>query len=366
MSGTTTSSLSRDLSRVAERLGASDVLGQQFCERLTRSLTQLWGLAEASMSDDDLDCFDAILIRIAPTAPVDARVDLSDRISTTRRPPRRLLLALARDIVEIARPVLENSPALTEADLVDIARTCGLGHMEAIAERHELPIRVTDVLVLRGDDIVRRIVAGNGGAHLSDKSFARLSLQAREDPTVESRLVHRDDLPDLIVRFLLENGSQKAREILIERAEQAPTKGPSACLVSIRLAEAGWLEPYDFEAAAEILGPLKNARHQLDGFVRRLAQADHFAEIVQVMAAVSELPLDTVKHMMVGLDTSSFVVVARFAALKPETVRAVLSTGPWLHRLDNRARDAAVAEFQALSIDDARARLRSWLAAEQN
>lgn len=359
------SSLSRDLSRVADRLAASEALQSEFCELLTRSLTQLWRLAENSLSDEDLDCFDGILIRITPTAPLDARIDLSDRISSTRRPPRRLLLALAHDVVEIARPVLENSPALTEADLVDIARTCGLGHMGAIAERSELPIRVTDILVLRGDDVVRRIVAGNGGAHLSDKSFARLSLQAREDATVEARLVRREDLPDLIVRFLLDNGSAEAREILIERAEkQAPSKTLGSSHVSIRLAESGWLEPYDFDAAAEILGPLKNARHQLDGFIRRLAQGDHFAEIVQVLATVSELPLDSVKHMMVGLDTSSFVVVARAAALKVETVREILSTGPWLHRLDARARDASIAEFQALSSDDARARLRSWVTTE--
>ncbi len=361
MTVTSPSPISLDLARVADRVAATAVLGTEFCDRLTRSLSQLYGLARAALSETDLECFDAILIRIAPTAPVDARLDLSDRLSTAACPPRRLLLVLAHDLIEVARPLLENSPALTEDDLVEIARSRGVGHMEAIAERSELSPRVTDILVLRGDDVVRRIVSGNLGARFSDKGFTRLSLQAREDLVVETRLIGRDDLPDVVIHYLLQNGSPNARQILIQRAGRPqPAKSLGSAHLSIRVTEDGWLEPYDFDAAAEILGPLKNARHQLDGFVRRLAQTDCFPEIVHVLADVSGLPLTTMKHILVGLDTEPFAVVARAAALKVETVREILATGPWLHRLDARAREAAALEFQAMNSDDARKRLRRW------
>lgn len=355
--------ISHDLDRVAARLAATAVLDDEFCDRLTRSLTQLYALAEASFADDDLDCFDTILVRIAPVAAQDARLDLSDRISTTRRPPRRILLTLAHDEIEVARPVLENSPALTDEDLIDIARACGLAHMEAIAERTELSMKVTDILVLRGDDPVRRIVAGNGGAHLSDKSFARLSLQAKDDTIAEARLVGRRDLPDVVIRFLVDNGSPSARDILAARVAKASAKPLQASHHSIRATEDGWLEPYDFAAAADILQPLKNARHRLDGFVLRLAQTDRFAEIVHVLAEVSGLPLDTMKHVLVGLDTDAFVVVSRAIGLKPETVREILAIGPWLHRLDDRSREAAVQAFAALTGDQARTRLHQWTGA---
>ena len=43
----------------------------------------------------------------------------------------------------------------------EIARINGSGHMVAIAGRPGLGYRVTDILVLRGDDDVRRAVAAN-------------------------------------------------------------------------------------------------------------------------------------------------------------------------------------------------------------
>jgi hypothetical protein len=358
------SDLSSDLARVVDRVESDRSLEPALCESLTRSLAQLYGHAAATCSDDDRASFDRILLKITPTASVDTRLFLSDRLAGTEEPPRGILLVLARDVVEVARPVLENSPALTDQDLIDIARARGPAHMEVIAERRELSIRVTDVLVLRGDDAVRRTIAGNGGARLSDKGFTRLSLQARTDQLVEARLVHRDDLPDLIVRVLLEQGSERARSALSDRAPRRkridrdrlrPAAPP------IRATEDGWLDPYDFTRSATVLGRLDEVRRNVDGFVRRLAETERFPEIVHVVAAVSGLPLDTVKHMMVTLDTEPFLVVARAIGLRPETVAELFSTGPWLHRLDDRARRTALSAFQALPGPAARERLNGWL-----
>ena len=136
---------------------------------------------------------------------------------------------------------------------------------------------------------------------------------------------------------------------------------PHASIRSLVAAEDGWLEPYDFTAAAAVLGPLANARMKLDGFVRRLAATECFPEIVHVLADVSHLPLDTMKHLMVGLDTEAFVVVARAVGLKIETVREIMNTGPWLHRLDDRTREATARAFEALDGETARARLDQWI-----
>ncbi|TBW38795.1 DUF2336 domain-containing protein [Siculibacillus lacustris] len=356
--------ISEDLARVVERVEHIRGLDADLCERLTRSVAQLWGHAGALCSDDDRASFDRILVRITPEASVDTRLFLSDRLAAVVEPPRGILLVLARDVVEVARPVLENSPALTDADLVEIARSRGAAHMEVIAERRDLSIRVTDVLVLRGDDAVRRVVAGNGGARLSDKGFTRLGLQACNDHVVETRLVRRDDLPDMIVHFLIERGSPEARSELAKRARHAldgDRLGYSA--LSIRATEDGWLDPYDFVQAAGVLSRLDELRHHLDSFVRKLAQTERFPEIVHVLAAATGLPLDTMKHVMVGLDTEPFVVAARAIGLKVETVGELLATGPWLHRLDARARAAAEAAFHALPTQEARRRLDAWIAA---
>lgn len=356
-----TMSISNDLTTVADRIASKGDLRPDFCDRLTRALAQLWSAGADGIADDDVTRFDSILVRIVPTSSVDTRIELSDRIATSPVAPRGILLILAQDDLDVASPILRLSPALTDEDLVDVARRCGPAHMGAIAERPKLSIRVTDVLVLRGDDGVRRVVTGNSGAHLSDKSFARLSLQARDDEKVGLVLVARTDLPDLVIRFLQANGSAEIKRALVDR-QGLPRDGEITGHVakSIRLTEDGWLESWDFEAAATVLARLGEARHQLDPFIRRLAQTDRFPEIVIVLAEVTGLPLDLVKHMMVSLDTEAFVKVARAVGLKADTVAEVLMIGPWLHRLDARARDATMLAFQTTDADDARARIRRW------
>ncbi|NLH83418.1 MAG: DUF2336 domain-containing protein [Phyllobacteriaceae bacterium] len=340
-------------------------MAPEFCERLAQALSQLWRAGADDLPEGDRERFDAILVRIVPTTTVGTRIELSDSLARSTTPPRGILLVLAHDDIAIAGSILRLSPALCDDDLVDIARRCGVGHMSAIAERRELSIRVTDVLVLRGDDRVRRVVVANAGAHLSDKSFARLSLQTREDTEIGLVLVARADLPDLVVRFLETNGTPEVRRALIER-ESHPRDNPLTAQVakSIRRAEDGWLEPYDFDEARQILSRLGEARHQIDVFVRRLAQRDRFAELVLVLAEMSGIPVDLVKHMMVSLDTDPFVKVARAIGLKGETVQEILLVGPWLHRLDARSREATMLAFQATDVDDARARVRRWAGGE--
>ena len=361
-----TSTISNDLANVVCRVESDGDLGADFCDRLTRSLAQLFDLAAAACSDEDRASFDRILIRVAPAATEDARLFLSDRLADAAAPPRGILIALANDDVTVARPILRRSPALGEDDLVEIARARGPGHMGAIAERPDLTYRITDVLVLRGDDEVRRVVAGNLGAPVSDKSFARLSLQAKGDTLIEARLVRRADLPDVVIRFLVENGSSSARQALAGREPDRPRRDLSCGTVPIRAAEDGWLDAYDFEAAAVVIPRIPPTRGQLDAFIRRLAQADHFAEVVHVLAHSTRLRLDTMKHLLVSLDTEPFAVIARALSLRNETVLELLATGPWLHRLDGRNRDAAVTFYRNTAPEDATERLRHWVDQEAN
>lgn len=356
-----TSSFSQDLAQVAAKLATDRDLEPDFCERLTRALTQLWSAIADRMRDEDRARFDSILVRVVPTTSVGTRIELSDSIARSSTPPRGVLLVLAHDQIAVAGPILRLSPALADDDLVDIARRCGVTHMGAIAERPELSLRVTDVLVLRGDDHVRAVVVANAGAHLSDKSFARLSLQAREDGVFGLRLIARVDLPELVVRFLQTNGGPEIRRALVDRNNRPrPSVVAEQVAKSIRRTEDGWLEHYDFEAARSILGRLAEARHQPDSFVRRLAQQDRFPELVVVLAEIGGLQLDFVKHMLVSVDTDTFVKLARAIGLKSETVQEILMAGPWLHRLDARSREATMLAYQATDADEARARVRSW------
>ena len=79
----------------------------------------------------------------------------------------------------VAGPVLAQSPRLVTADLVEIASSKGAEHLYAISSRAAIEMQVTDILVRRGDFSVKRKLAGNTGAQISESGFNSLLRSAR-------------------------------------------------------------------------------------------------------------------------------------------------------------------------------------------
>ena len=64
---------------------------------------------------------------------------LAEALCRTTEAPRTLILGLAADEPEVAAAVLQRSPVLTDADLVDCARTGDVVAQAALARRPNLP-----------------------------------------------------------------------------------------------------------------------------------------------------------------------------------------------------------------------------------
>lgn len=351
-----------DLARVEARLKPGSRLGADRSDALTRQLALLYGLAAQDCTDGDRKTFDIVFTRLVDEATTDARVFLADRLAEETKPLKLSTLKLARDThIDVARPLLSKSTVLSDVDLVEIARQRGVEHMRAIAERPVLSVRVTDHLVLRGDDHVRRKVVENRGAQMSDKSFTRLSLQSREDPEVEALLTERPDLPALVAKFLVEYGSDEAKAKLLPRLEAEAARLGQPSPQSAQAASETWLKPYDFDAAAEAVPALMAATDDPEDLLDKLASADKFPEMVLTFSAVSGLPVDIVKFALVSLDTAWFATAARALSMKPKTVLKMLDAGPWRYRLDARARQATMRAFQAADPSEAAAVLGKQL-----
>jgi hypothetical protein len=74
-------------------------------------------------------------LRLISAADVPTRVALAKRLSSYPAAPRAIIERLARDVVEVAEPILKHSPCLTVSDLAMIATECGVAHADVIAKR---------------------------------------------------------------------------------------------------------------------------------------------------------------------------------------------------------------------------------------
>ncbi|MDX6751382.1 DUF2336 domain-containing protein [Geminicoccaceae bacterium 1502E] len=170
---------------------------------------------DALSRSGERDIAQAVLLLLVRDVEKEVRRSLSEAVSGSVELPAEVARRLARDDIEVARPVLERSPVLADEDLEDIVRTNAMQYALAVAARERLSELVADALVDTGHQPVVARVVGNDGAQLSGRALQRVLDDFQADREVRSRLVRRPELPYELVEQLVEAvGAQLEWELL--------------------------------------------------------------------------------------------------------------------------------------------------------
>jgi uncharacterized protein (DUF2336 family) len=165
-------------------------------------VTELLGLVSDPRGDNLLHVYDSVMLRLAEMVEPAARVEIAAQLAHLRRAPDGIVRKLALDEIEIAQPLLICSPVLTDDELIGIAQIRGNAHRRAIAARPGIGETVTRALAERGDDSVRRVLAGNVSARFSEEGARHLSDQARRDPEIVELIAAHPGMPAAILEEL--------------------------------------------------------------------------------------------------------------------------------------------------------------------
>lgn len=133
---------------------------------LLRGVTDLF-FSGAGHGANEMALFDDVLGQLAGEMETAVRAELAQRMAQGAGAPLGLMRNLARDHIDVARPVLQHSYALSEDDLLQVARTHGQDHLRAISQRHSVSAAVSEAIVERGDDHTLGVLLRNEGAELS-------------------------------------------------------------------------------------------------------------------------------------------------------------------------------------------------------
>lgn len=133
--------------------------------------------------------------------------------------PREIALKLAADIEAIAIPVLQDSPVLSDEDLVELVLSVSAAKQAAIASRDTLSITVTEVITENGSVEAVRALAANQGAEWTDKAFDDSIRRFGKDELVQAGLIKRDFIPTHIAEKLVSLVSGQLFDILVNRHE---------------------------------------------------------------------------------------------------------------------------------------------------
>lgn len=146
---------------------------------------------------------DAVLELLVRDAEPKVRQVLAEAVAASPNLPHGVAARLARDDLNVARPILELSPVLSDDDLAEIVRTHAMPYALAAAGRGHLSEPLSGLLAETNEPEVVAVLVGNGGAELSTATLQRIRKKYRDEHAVQDRLNQRPDLPYAIVDELL-------------------------------------------------------------------------------------------------------------------------------------------------------------------
>jgi uncharacterized protein (DUF2336 family) len=317
---------SDDLSLIDELVHAVDAGGVKERLRILQRVTDLFIAGSRSYSSEQIALFDDVLHQLAADIEVEARARLADRLADVRCAPPRLIRTLAFDnVIEVARPVLIRSEQLTDADLVENARTKSQEHLLAIAQRLKLSEAVTDVLVERGDPRVVRRVARNRGARFSLAGFERLTVRAQRDRRLTLTLGQRSDLPRQYFIKLLENASASVRA----RLEAANPEAAAAIretvdeVASAMQRESRALSP-KFSTAERDARRRHKAHPVTEANVHAPARSQEFEKAVVSLSRLGRFPVDLVERALLDPREDMILILGKAAGCSWMTTKELL------------------------------------------
>lgn len=146
---------------------------------------------------------DALIELLVHDLASEVRQALAATVAGSAALPPHVARRLAEDRIEIARPILEQSPVLTDEDLLQVVRTQALQYGLAVAGRERVSETVAEALVAGGhEEVVQRLME-NTGAAISRTTLHRVLQDFAGNDQIHVRLVRRPELPYEVVEQLI-------------------------------------------------------------------------------------------------------------------------------------------------------------------
>ncbi|MGA1343809.1 MAG: DUF2336 domain-containing protein [Hyphomonas sp.] len=133
--------------------------------------------------------------------------------------PREVALRLANDIEAVAIPVLQESPALTDEDLVELVLAVSAAKQAAIASRESVSVPLAEIITEHGAVEAVRALATNRGAEWTSKAFEDTLYRFGHDEIVQAGLIRRDFIPTHIAEKMVSLVSGALFDVLVNRHE---------------------------------------------------------------------------------------------------------------------------------------------------
>ncbi|HZP74747.1 MAG TPA: DUF2336 domain-containing protein [Pseudolabrys sp.] len=309
--------------------------------RVVREIADLFLRQPASYSNEQIELFDNVLMKMVDQIDEEVRAHLSEGLSAVGNAPRQIVRHLASDeAISVAGPMLAQSPCLDESFLVTSAKTKSQAHLVAISSRPSVGPRLSDALVDRGDDAVVLTLARNRGAEFSTHGRALIVERAKDNADLAHVVWNREDIPRQEVLALFDKVSELVRQQFEAAGTRAPEVAAAVMLARRKLQEKSQETSSAYASARAHIDSLQETGGLSQSHLLTFASQQKFEEVVVALSELSRLSSTETESMLLEEGSERLIVVAKAVGLPWNCLRLIL--------LMNRVRPKTFEEIEYL------------------
>jgi uncharacterized protein (DUF2336 family) len=285
---------------------------------LLRKVTDVFLSASEPRSDREAELFDEIVGAVASDLEMQVRAELARKVAASKLSIRRTARRLAFDTIEVARPVLEASPALTQSDLVDVIHQTTQDHMMAVTKRPDLGEKASSALVAKGNDTVVASLLGNPLARISRETFERVADRAQASAILHAPFIRRKNVPLDLLNAIYTRVSAELRREIIGKFQGASTEDIEAAFEASRehlSTEYGAL-PRDYQLAKEYVDDLQKRSILQPSSLEKMLRDNKHTSFLIAFARLVGVDYDLANRLVEAHDVDGLALLCRAAGFQ--------------------------------------------------
>jgi len=286
----------------------------------TRSLARAWLISNLS-EDDRAAAEGALLMLLDDPSPL-VRQAMAEVFARSAEAPPAIVQALSLDQPSVALPVLEYSPLLIDADLVDLVAAGNCDVQCAVARRHNLPSSVCAAIAEVGSPAAALELIENPQAFLAPFSWHRIVERHGHLAAIRESMLALDDLPAATRLALVAKLSDTLAQFVVarqwlsaDRAERIVIEARDRSAVNVATRSRG-------EDMQGLVGHLRATGQLTAGLILRALLSGNLELFDQALVELSGLPQSRVAALLYDRGGASVTALLARAGLPESTFPA--------------------------------------------
>lgn len=333
-------------------------------DQLFRNMAKLFSYVSERCDDDQVAQYDEALCLLAELVEVEARAHVAKLLAPLQRAPGTVVVKLANDAIEVARPLLEFSNVLSDDDLIDIIENKTEEHRLAIAGRAEINERVGEAIVAHGEvgSVIKFV--RNTNAEIGRATLEKLVARASQDAAIAEDLRNRAEIDWKSLRGEIDSVGDKVLESLgeVEGRFDPVTASKVNTVVYKRIRNQAGFNAQEWKLAYNQVRALADRKQLNDRALARFARFGYGHHAAAALALLLRVSPEIVVKWLASQDYAAVTVALRAGGLTSDLFAAITPTLPWRDLPTREHQEMIVSRFEALDEEEARSIFELWRA----